>query len=340
MRNRPLYGGLGAISIYFYKGIKASKKLTSIPYYALSQSKIIEPRFRSEINFITKFNETVDANITIPNVEMMKQSNDPIAVLHIHYRSESWLISVGMPIRNYDNSLTECERANNLSVNAEMDVSLISDQINNADEMDVSLINDQINNAANQSLNILIQSFNEMGRIGSNNNTSVDVIEISDKGNEEKEVREQVYEKCKGRSRRISKNANAGEHNNNNNNNNNRNKWFRGLRKNMREQSGTNKTRRNNNRRKWRKKRKRQEIVNIPEEKKESITEVVKKEKQEALDIEKQAITKTPKYKEYIEREYHTSDFIEFDDDQDLVLKQKTYCIEKMIIDLEETEDE
>jgi hypothetical protein len=186
-------------------------------------------------------------------------------------------------------------------------------------------------NAASQSLNTLIQYFNELVRIGSNDNASVDVIEISDKGNE---VREQVHEKCKRRNRKISKNV--GEHNNNNN----RNKWFRGLRKNnfkVREKSVINKNRR---RRKRRRKRKRQEVVNIPEEEKESITEVAKKEKQEALDIEKQAITKTPKYKEYIEREYHTSDFIEFDDEQDLVLKQKTYCVEKMIINLEETEDE
>lgn len=310
----------------------------SIPYYAISQSKIIEPRFRSEINFTTKFSEMVDANIsTIPNVDMIKQSNDPIAVLHIHYRSESWLNLIGMPIRNYDNSLIECtpnnnsfkpiptvngneilqsERANNQSATAKMDISLISGRIHQL----------------NQSLNEIIQSFKKMNddmNLNSNNTTSVDVIEILDKEDDEEK---EINEKCNNRNGEISKND--GEYNN-------RDKRSEGLRENgfkVREQP----KRKRKQQRKLRK-RKRLAIANIPEEKvieKESISEIVKKENQEILDLEEPATTKTPKYKEYIKREYHTSDYIEFDDEQDQILKQKTYCIEKMIIDLEETEDE
>ena len=54
-------------------------------------------------------------------------------------------------------------------------------------------------------------------------------------------------------------------------------------------------------------------------------------------------MTKITKYKEYIEREYHTSDYIEFGDDdngeQGQILK-KTYCIEKTIINLDDSGDD
>ncbi|CAB4394761.1 hypothetical protein RhiirA5_409752 [Rhizophagus irregularis] len=339
IRTKPLYGGIGAVSIYFYEGLRVPKKLTSIPYYALSQSKNIEPKFRSEINFTTKFNEMVDANIpAIPNVDMIKQSNDPIAVLHIHYRSESWLISIGMPIRDYDNSLTECTPNNNSfkpipTVNG--NEILQSEHANNqsaTDKMDISLISGRIHQL-NQSLNNLIQSFKKMNdNMNSNSNdaTSVDVIEILDKEDDEEK---EINEKCNKRNGEISKNDDE---------DNNRNKRPGGLRENgfkVREQP---KRKRKQHQRKLRK-RKRLAIANVPEEKvieKESRTEIVKKERQEILDLENPATTKSPKYKEYIRREYHTSDYIEFDDEQDQILKQKTYCIEKMIIDLEDTEDE
>ncbi|GBB83949.1 hypothetical protein RclHR1_01060013 [Rhizophagus clarus] len=257
---KPLYGGIGTVSIYFYKAYKITNKLTSMPYYVLSQSRIIEPRFRPEIKFTTKFNEMVDANVsTIPNFDVTKQSNDPIAVLHIHYRSESWLISIGMPMRDYDNSSMECtpnnnsfnpiptvngnelvlqsERASNQSVTAEMDVSLISDQFHNAASK------------LNESLNFLIQSFKLMNENRNRNlnenksnvNNSVEVIEILDKENGE-EVREQVHEKCKERNSEPSNNV---DDQNNRCEQNNRREQNRCEQNNRREQNNSNRRLRN-----------------------------------------------------------------------------------------------
>src|SRR6266542_212225 len=87
-----LYGAHGTVSIYFYKGKKVTSRLTSIPYYTLYQSRIIDVKFKSEIKFTTEFCEIIDQDISSkPIVDMIKQSNDPIAVLHLHYRSEPWL---------------------------------------------------------------------------------------------------------------------------------------------------------------------------------------------------------------------------------------------------------
>ncbi|CAG8521913.1 8619_t:CDS:1 [Funneliformis mosseae] len=53
---------------------------------------------------------------------------------------------------------------------------------------------------------------------------------------------------------------------------------------------------------------------------------------------QKPSMTKNSKYKEYIEREYRTCDYIEFNDNQTPIINEFSYCTEKTIVDLEDIE--
>ena len=299
-----LYGARGTVSIYFYKGLKVLERLTSIPYYTLNRSKIIETRFRSEINLLTKFDEIIDADISSkPIVDMVKQSNDPIAVLHIHYRSEPWLISIGMPIRNYGNSSTECTQncskgvratiANSLSANA-ADASPFNDQVR--DVTDVTDVTEQLN------ILVLIQPFEKPS----------DNEDLGNKTNARQT--QSVVETLNGGDKRVSTNV-SGE-----------GFWKENTAKKGRAKRRKKRKKKGKGRKGMAKKRK------VEESQEKNIVKTVKKEKQVVT-----SNTSNTKYKEYVEREYHTSDYIEFGDD-DQILREKTYYVEKTIIDLEDTE--
>ncbi|RIA91466.1 hypothetical protein C1645_737112 [Glomus cerebriforme] len=318
IRTKPLYGARGTISVYFYKGTKVSERLMSIPYYALNQSRTIEPKFKSEISITTKFNEII-GNDTSPKpiINMIKQSNDPIAVLHIHYRSESWLVSIGMQIRINENSSTECA-PNNSSFkpiparNENELVSVSQSAVNNQS------VNNGVSGQINQSLIDLIQSFEKMN----NNNTSVDVTGVTEKESVILQRWSKPYEVHRGRIKKISHHMNK---------NYNKDKRFENF-----EPEGQRKNGKKKNKKRPRKKRSRKKerkVVTNTSIENEMITEPIKKEELSNPVI--QSITEIPKYKEYVEREYHTSDYIEFDENNQ-ILKKKTYCIEKTIIELED----
>jgi hypothetical protein len=361
VRASPLYGAHGTISVYFYKALKESARLKSTPYYTLNRSRIpiIEPRFKSEIKFITKFDEIFNEDIpSKPIIDMIKQSNDPIAVLHIHYRSEPWLISIGMPIKYYENSSTECTQnngpfksiptvidrneldssevvdvrtniANNQSVNNTAKISRINDQVRketdkikfliqsfeklyNDDDFRKGICNN-MNNVKQKSVDVEIQIPDE------NNNTSTGIrFENSEKENQKKRRKQKQKQ---NRKRKLQKKETT---------------MTRSAKKRMTQPPKKRVTQPPEKRVAQPPEKRitqtsanvRQEIMNLSEKIKQEITNPPERIKQEIG-------MRIPKYKEYVKREYHTSDYIEFDDN-DQVLKKKTYCIEKTIIDLED----
>ncbi|GBC10721.1 hypothetical protein RclHR1_09850010 [Rhizophagus clarus] len=92
-------GGIGAISIYFYKGRSVIRQNVNIPSFDIQQAKVKESKKTFGIQCTTDF---VPRNVRnhICYYDMVKESNDPIAVLHLHYRPASWFAMRGIQVQN------------------------------------------------------------------------------------------------------------------------------------------------------------------------------------------------------------------------------------------------
>ncbi len=93
-----LRGGVGTISIYFYKGRPVPRQNGTIPSFDIQQVKMKENKKSFEIQCTTAF---IPQNVRnhVSYYDMVKASTDPIAVLHLHYRSASWFAMRGVQIQ-------------------------------------------------------------------------------------------------------------------------------------------------------------------------------------------------------------------------------------------------
>ncbi|CAG8679984.1 6051_t:CDS:2 [Funneliformis mosseae] len=106
---RKPFGGLGAISIYFYKAKIIPEKPVYIPNFSINQVQVPESKsIKLGIKFTTAFEEGEGYFNRQAVATMEKQSEDPVAVLHIHYRPATWLYLKGcdIPISDLPNQLT------------------------------------------------------------------------------------------------------------------------------------------------------------------------------------------------------------------------------------------
>jgi hypothetical protein len=92
-------GGIGAISIYFYKGRSVIRQNVNIPSFDIQQVKVKESKKTFGIQCTTDFVPRNVRNHTC-YYDMVKESNDPIAVLHLHYRPASWFAMRGIQFQN------------------------------------------------------------------------------------------------------------------------------------------------------------------------------------------------------------------------------------------------
>ncbi|CAB4468991.1 hypothetical protein RhiirA1_461316 [Rhizophagus irregularis] len=89
---RTKYGGLGAISVYFYKIInkyKSSRNYNSEK--AFEKVKIPETKKCFDVGLTTKFSEGIEY-YGYGSINSIIRENEPLAVLHINYRLADWLI--------------------------------------------------------------------------------------------------------------------------------------------------------------------------------------------------------------------------------------------------------
>ncbi|CAI2161800.1 17630_t:CDS:2 [Funneliformis geosporum] len=106
---RKQFGGLGAISIYFYKGKMIPEKPVFIPNFPINQVQVSESKSsKLGIKFTTAFEEGEGYFNQQAVATMEKQSEDPVAVLHLHYRPATWLYLRGcdIPVSELPNQLS------------------------------------------------------------------------------------------------------------------------------------------------------------------------------------------------------------------------------------------
>ncbi|CAG8471510.1 688_t:CDS:2 [Dentiscutata heterogama] len=87
------YGGIGAISVYFYRATPIFELVGEIPNFQLHQKILPERRTMASIGLSTSFQPMWVPDNMMPNVNFLRpRSNSPIAVLHLHYRPASSII--------------------------------------------------------------------------------------------------------------------------------------------------------------------------------------------------------------------------------------------------------
>ncbi|CAB4489552.1 hypothetical protein RhiirA1_426792 [Rhizophagus irregularis] len=105
---RKPYGGLGAISVYFYKARVIPQTPVYIPNFSVNQVKVAEAKSTCGIKFTTAFEEAEGFSNRQAVATMERQGDEPVAVLHLHYRPATWLSIRGC-------NLPEIDQPNHLS---------------------------------------------------------------------------------------------------------------------------------------------------------------------------------------------------------------------------------
>jgi hypothetical protein len=93
------FGGYGAISVYFYK-IKHIYE-SPLEYNSskmFEEVKIPETKKSFDVALTTKFSNGIESRCSGP-WEVVLTENDPLAVLHINYRSVDWFYIKGISIQ-------------------------------------------------------------------------------------------------------------------------------------------------------------------------------------------------------------------------------------------------
>ncbi|GBC03547.1 hypothetical protein RclHR1_05190011 [Rhizophagus clarus] len=112
---RKPFGGLGAISVYFYKARVIPQTPVYIPNFSVNQVKVAESKSTCGIKFTTAFEEAEGFFNRQAVATMEKQGDEPVAVLHLHYRPATWL-----SIRGCD--VPEIDQQNHLSPSVPEDI--------------------------------------------------------------------------------------------------------------------------------------------------------------------------------------------------------------------------
>ncbi|KAG9306298.1 hypothetical protein G9A89_018181 [Geosiphon pyriformis] len=95
-------GGLGAVSLYFYRGKYQIQSVVS-KKFSLEQTAVPEHKSNKGIEISISFDpEPAEAPPNLKNkvATMARMENEPIAVLHIHYRPIPWMIVHGLITSN------------------------------------------------------------------------------------------------------------------------------------------------------------------------------------------------------------------------------------------------
>ncbi|CAI2177530.1 3755_t:CDS:2, partial [Funneliformis geosporum] len=96
-------GGVGIISIYFYKSRSVSRRNSITTTSDIQQVKMTENKKSFEIECTTAFVPQQSIRKYVGYYDMVKASTTPIAALHLHYRPESWFairnVQVQIPTR-------------------------------------------------------------------------------------------------------------------------------------------------------------------------------------------------------------------------------------------------
>lgn len=93
------FGGYGAISVYFYKIKRISE--STLEYNSdkmFEEVKVPEAKKSFDVALTTKFSNGIESHCSGP-WEMIITENDPLAVLHINYRSVDWFFIKGISIQ-------------------------------------------------------------------------------------------------------------------------------------------------------------------------------------------------------------------------------------------------
>ncbi|CAI2165537.1 3897_t:CDS:2 [Funneliformis geosporum] len=91
------YGGLGAVSLYFYRAKSINEKCDVMPHVDIRQPVLSERKVTRDITISTSFDVTLNhLGLSIPNMNYLQSLYCvPIGVLHLHYRT---LNVVSLPI--------------------------------------------------------------------------------------------------------------------------------------------------------------------------------------------------------------------------------------------------
>ncbi|CAB5204162.1 hypothetical protein RhiirA5_481976 [Rhizophagus irregularis] len=97
IKKKMKYGGIGAISIYFYRAKPVNEICDDMPKFEINQQPILsnDEIIKNDINITSCFDIISNPfGIMIPNMNYLKSLYDfPIGVLHLHYRNSSWFNS-------------------------------------------------------------------------------------------------------------------------------------------------------------------------------------------------------------------------------------------------------
>ncbi|RIA94039.1 hypothetical protein C1645_590410 [Glomus cerebriforme] len=106
------YGGLGAVSMYFYRARPINEKCDEMPQFEIKQPILPTGKSTNDIKITSGF-DTIFSPLgpMIPNMNYLQSMYGfPIGVLHLHYRSDSWFKNCNALIKSlndiqYDNKL-------------------------------------------------------------------------------------------------------------------------------------------------------------------------------------------------------------------------------------------
>src|SRR5438045_8835684 len=94
------FGGFGAISVYFYKIKNMYKSFLDYNSNKLFEEvKIPETKKSFDVALTTKFSKGAESYTRLGPFERIITENEPLAVLHINYRSADWFFIKGISIQ-------------------------------------------------------------------------------------------------------------------------------------------------------------------------------------------------------------------------------------------------
>jgi len=127
------FGGLGAISVYFYKGIYRSNFMRFMQYNSnvdIEQTKISEGKKCVDIVYTTKFDKGKEASSPDFGQKLVIiGDSEPVAALHINYRPLDWImmnVDTGSPSGSLEYKPIKKESLDEISVKLENDDDKIS----------------------------------------------------------------------------------------------------------------------------------------------------------------------------------------------------------------------
>ncbi|RIB05236.1 hypothetical protein C2G38_616565 [Gigaspora rosea] len=109
--------GLGTVSVYFYKAKRVPRVKYRPHQFEINQKKVVGSKICSEIMYSTTFEEYEEKKLK-GGTNWKRTNKDPIAVLHLHYRSVELLVSRGLNLSANERRHLERNKKQKTSVNS------------------------------------------------------------------------------------------------------------------------------------------------------------------------------------------------------------------------------